>query len=110
MKEYFISFSIAFFMTLLACFFNYFHQPLISILGGLPLAYAAYWRISKIDKVGLSVFGHSVAYSLSVPCLYVPICQTLRSTPSAALTLIACWLLAVVFAVVFYKMRHRLFI
>ncbi|GEM_PF-3100491 len=108
MKEYFVTFCISFFMTIIACFFNYFQSTFIGALGGLPLAAVAYLRISAVNKASQNVYRHAAVFYLGTLVLYLPILATMFSDTVGSLMTVVSWLLAVTFSFLCYKMRKKL--
>ena len=107
MKEYFVTFCIAFFVTIPACFFNYFQSLPISVLGGLLLAAVAYWRMAVVDRAGLSLSGHTVAYLLGLFMLPAPLYVLDFSNTVGSLMIILSYGLASLLACLLYRFRRR---
>lgn len=108
MKEYFVSFCIAFFMTVFACFFNVFQSLAVAALGGLPLAAVAYWRMAVAGRTGLSVPGHTVAYMLGWFLVFVTVILPMLNHTLGSLMVYCSWGLAAVLACLLYMLRRRL--
>lgn len=108
MKEYFVTFCIAFFMTVFACFFNYFQSLAVSALGGLPLAAVAYWRMAVVGKAGLSITGHTVAFILGWFLIFAAIIFPMLKSTLGSLMIYCSWGLAALLACIVYGFRRRI--
>ena len=107
-KEYFVTFCIAFFMTVFACFFNYFQSLAVSALGGLPLAAVAYWRMAVVGKAGLSITGHTVAFMLGWLLIFAAIIFPMLKSTLGSLMIYCSWGLAALLACIVYRFRRRI--
>lgn len=108
MKEYFVTFCIAFFMTIFACFFNAFQSLPIVVLGGLPLAVVAYWRMVVVGKAGLSLTGHTVAFMLGWFLLFVAVIFPMLKNTLGSVMIYSSWGLAAFLACILYRCRRRI--
>lgn len=108
MKELFVSFCLAFFLTIAACFFNYFQSMVVSSLGGLFLACMAYWRLTVVGRAGLSIFGHTLAFLLGFVALLAPLFIVMYDDTKGSLMIVASYGLAIVLAGLFYRFRNRM--
>lgn len=92
MKEYFVSFSAAFFLTLSCCLLLYFNQmPWLSNLGGVALAIFAFLRMKKVKELGASEIKNAVAMLLGWALFFVvlagPVFIAQYPMPSTAIVL-----------------------
>lgn len=110
MKEYFITFCIAFFMTVFACFFNSFQLLFVAALGGLPLAAVAYWRLTVVNRKELSLAGHTVAYMLGWFLIFAVAILPMLNHTLGSLMIYCSWGLAAVLACLIYMFRRRLWV
>lgn len=107
MKEYFVTFCIAFFMTVFACFFNYFQSLAVSALGGLPLAAVAYWRMAVVGKAGLSITGHTVAFMLGWFLIFAAIIFPMLKSTLGSLMIYCSWGLAALLACIVLRVQAQ---
>lgn len=108
MKKYLTTFCIAFLMTLFACFFNYFQILYVAVLGGVPLAVVAYWRMFVADKAGQSLVGHIVAYMLGWFLVFVCVMLPLLSSTFGSLMIYLSWGMAALLGCIVYRLRRSL--
>lgn len=108
MKEYFVTFCIAFFMTVFACIFNVFQSLGISAIGGLPLAAAAYWRMVVVGRTGLSLPGHTVAFMLGWFLIFAAVMFPMLNQTLGSLMVYCSWGIAAILACLIYMFRHRI--
>ena len=108
MKEYFVTFCIAFFMTVFAWFFNYFQSLPIAALGGLPLAAVAYWRMAVVNKAGLSLTSHTVAFMLGWFLIFAAVIFPMLKSTLGSVMIYCSWGLAALLACIVYRFRRKI--
>ncbi len=107
MKEYFITFCIAFFMTVFASSFNVFRSLPVAALGGIPLAAVAYWRMVFVDKTGLSLTRHTVAFMLGWFLIFAGVIFPFLESALGGLIVYCSWGIAALSACLVYMLKGR---
>lgn len=111
MKEYFVTFCIAFFMSVAVCFFHTFHSVYITALGGIPLAAVAWWRLVVVAKQGLSPAKHTAAFMLGWFFLFMAVLfPMLTSTLGSVMTYSSFGLATLLACITFIFRRKRIMV
>lgn len=108
MKELFLSFSIAFFVSLCCCVFFIFGSPTIAIIPGVIVMIGmTVLRLSKVCKNGENLWTHLVALLLGNVLLYGSVyCVTYPESKESILPL-ACWVASILLAGVYVALRKK---
>lgn len=108
MKELFLSFSIAFFVSLCSCVFFIFESPTIAIIPGVIVMIGmTVLRLSKVCKNGENLWTHLVALLLGNVLLYGSVyCVTYPESKESILPL-ACWVASILLAGVYVALRKK---
>lgn len=108
MKELFLSFSIAFFVSLCCCVFFIFGSPTIAIIPGVIVMIGmTVLRLSKVGKNGGNTWTHLVALLLGNVLLYGSVyCVTYPESKGSILTLV-CWVAGILLAGVYVALKKK---
>ncbi len=108
MKDLFLSFSIAFFVSLCICVFFIFGSPTIAIIPGvIVLVGMTVLRLSKVGKNGENIWTNLVALLLGNVLLYGSVyCVTYPESKESILTL-GCWAAGILLAGVYTALRKK---